>query len=110
MRPLPPLVVSALALALVVGCRAATPDPAAEGRAPVPSGAAPAVAVRLAPVAHGSVARPVRGTGMLRLKSEVDLSFKVGGVVTSVLVEEGATVKKGQLLARLDPTEVEAAL
>lgn len=47
---------------------------------------------------------------MLRLKSEVDLSFKVGGVVAAVLVEEGATVKKGQLLARLDPTEVDAAL
>jgi RND family efflux transporter MFP subunit len=46
---------------------------------------------------------------MLRLKSEVDLSFKVGGVVTAVLVEEGAAVKKGQLLARLDPTEVDAA-
>jgi RND family efflux transporter MFP subunit len=44
------------------------------------------------------------------LKSEVDLSFKVGGVVAAVLVEEGATVKKGQLLARLDPTEVDAAL
>jgi RND family efflux transporter MFP subunit len=47
---------------------------------------------------------------MVRLKSEVDLSFKVGGVVTAVLVEEGAAVKKGQLLARLDPTEVDAAL
>jgi RND family efflux transporter MFP subunit len=47
---------------------------------------------------------------MLRLKSEVDLSFKVGGVVTAVLVEEGATVRRGQLLARLDPTEVDAAL
>ena len=106
MRPLPPLL---LAVSLFA-CRAATPDPATEARSKVPAGAAPAVAVRTVPVTRGPVARPVRGTGMLRLKSEVDLSFKVGGVVTAVLVEEGAAVKKGQLLARVDPTEMEAAL
>jgi RND family efflux transporter MFP subunit len=94
----------------LVACRGATPDPAAKGRAPLPAVGAPAVAVRLTPVARGPVARPVRGTGVLRLKSEVDLSFKVGGVVVSVLAEEGAAVKKGQLLARLDPTEVDAVL
>ncbi len=70
----------------------------------------PAVPVRLAPVAAGPVDRPIHGTGTVRLKSEADLSFKVGGVVTAVLVEEGARVKKGQVLARLDPTEVDAAL
>jgi len=68
------------------------------------------VAVRLAPVERGPVAHPVRGTGLLRLKREMDLSFKVGGVVASVLVDDGATVKRGQVLARLDPTEVDAAL
>jgi RND family efflux transporter MFP subunit len=66
--------------------------------------------VRLAPIAVGPVERPIRGTGTLRMKSETDLSFKVGGVVSAVLVEEGARVKKGQVLARLDPTEVDAAL
>ena len=91
-------------------CKAATPEAAASEHAPGAVPVAPAVAVRLADVTRGPVARPVRGTGVLRLKSEVDLSFKVGGVVAAVLVEEGATVKKGQLLARLDPTEVDAAL
>ena len=90
-------------------CKAATPEAAASERAPGVAAAAPAVAVRLAEVTRGPVARPVRGTGVLRLKSEVDLSFKVGGVVAAVLVEEGQAVKKGQLLARLDPTEVDAA-
>ena len=108
-RPLAVLLVLA-GMSALVACRAATPDPAASERAPAPTSNVPAVAVRLASVGRGPVARPVRGTGMLRLKSEVDLSFKVGGVVASVLVEEGATVKKGQLLARLDPTEVDAAL
>jgi RND family efflux transporter MFP subunit len=96
--------------AVVPACKGATPEAAASERAPGAVAAAPAVAVRLADVTRGPVARPVRGTGVLRLKSEVDLSFKVGGVVAAVLVEEGQTVKKGQLLARLDPTEVDAAL
>lgn len=74
------------------------------------AGAAPAVAVRVQEPEAGPVARPIRGTGIVRLKSEADLSFKVGGVVAAVLVDEGATVKKGQVLARLDPTEVEASL
>lgn len=65
--------------------------------------------VRLAEVAHGPVDRPIRGTGVLRLKSEMDLSFKVGGIVANVMVEEGAKVRRGQVLARLDPTEVAAA-
>lgn len=99
-----------LPLLLLPGCHAATPDAAAAERAPGGPPAVPAVAVRLADVGRGPVARPVRGTGVLRSKSEVDLSFKVGGVVAAVLVEEGATVKKGQLLARLDPTEVDVAL
>jgi RND family efflux transporter MFP subunit len=68
------------------------------------------VPVRLAEVGHGPVDRPIRGTGVLRLKSEIDLSFKVGGIVANVFVEEGAKVRRGQVLARLDPTEVEAAL
>ncbi len=104
----------ALLAATIPACKAATPDAAASehppGALPAAAAAPPPVAVRLAEVARGPVARPVRGTGVLRLKSEVDLSFKLGGVVAAVLVEEGAAVRKGQLLARLDPTEVDAAL
>lgn len=91
-------------LVLLAGCRGAAASTSA------PPERDPAVAVRLANVEQGPVPRPVRGTGVVRLKREVDLSFKVGGVVAAVLVEEGARVKKGQVLARLDPTEVDAAL
>lgn len=69
-----------------------------------------AVPVKLAEAQPGPIAHPVRGTGTVRLKSEADLSFKVGGVISAMLVEEGANVKKGQILARLDPTEVESSL
>jgi RND family efflux transporter MFP subunit len=108
-RPLVAVLLAALG-AVIPACKAATPEAAASEHAPGAVAAMPAIAVRLADVTRGPVARPVRGTGVLRLKSEVDLSFKVGGVVAAVLVEEGQAVKKGQLLARLDPTEVDAAL
>ncbi|NOU70309.1 biotin/lipoyl-binding protein [Paenibacillus sp. LMG 31458] len=40
--------------------------------------------------------------------NEVSASFKVGGRVTEILVKEGDVVKKGQVLARLQSTEIEA--
>ncbi|MFC5450049.1 HlyD family secretion protein [Paenibacillus aestuarii] len=41
-------------------------------------------------------------------KNEVSASFKVGGRVTEILVKEGDSVKKGQVLARLQSGEIEA--
>jgi membrane fusion protein, multidrug efflux system len=90
--------------ALSAGCSNAAAAPSAGESAET------VLAVHLADVERHPVARPVRGTGVVRLKREVDLSFKVGGVVAAVLVDEGAHVKKGQVLARLDPTELDAAL
>jgi RND family efflux transporter MFP subunit len=89
------------------GCKTAEPD----AHAAVSADRAETVArVRVGDVAAGPVARPVHGTGVVRLKSEADLSFKVGGVIARLYVEEGAQVKKGQVLASLDPTEVDAAV
>lgn len=104
----PPLfsLLAALGLAAAAsGCRAAERDAHADERRALEA----AAAVRLARATAGPVARPVRGTGVVRSKSGADLSFKVGGVVAAVLVDEGAAVKRGQVLARLDPTEVNAA-
>lgn len=66
------------------------------------------IPVTLTHVVRGPLKRSVRAAGVLKEKRELDLSFKVPGVVTRVLVDEGARVKQGQLLAVLDPTEVEA--
>ncbi len=68
------------------------------------------VPVRTAPVAHGPVERPVRAAGTVATKDEWDLGFKVGGLLASVEVHEGQQVRKGQVLARLDPTEVAAGV
>lgn len=40
----------------------------------------------------------------------LELSFRTGGVAQSVGVNEGARVKRGQVLARLDPTELGASV
>ena len=47
-------------------------------------------------------------SGVLASESEMNLSFKVGGIVQSVLVREGQSVQRGQLLARLDLAEINA--
>jgi membrane fusion protein, multidrug efflux system len=78
---------------------------------------APAVAVneeaqpvRLAPVRRASVAAPVRATGTLAGKEEARLSFKISGFVDRLLVDEGAVVTSGQLLATLKPEEADSRL
>jgi len=67
-----------------------------------------AVRVRMVPVTHGPILRTLRVAGMVRHKSEFDLAFKLGGVVRRVSVEEGARVRRGQVLAVVDATEVRA--
>jgi len=46
-------------------------------------------------------------SGEVRARYENDLAFRVGGKVTARLVDVGATVTKGQSLARLDPQDAQ---
>ena len=69
-----------------------------------------AVPVKIAAVSVEAVARPVTATGTLGPKEEVPLSFKIGGVVGRVLVDEGQTVRAGDTLAALDLSEIDAAV
>jgi multidrug efflux system membrane fusion protein len=64
------------------------------------------VVVGVAEVDRRPLTRAIRASGTLQAKREHVLSFKVGGVVAQVLVEEGQRVRTGQILARLDATEV----
>ncbi len=50
----------------------------------------------------------VFGAGRLAQREETRLSFKTGGVVHRILVREGQTVRAGQVLAELEPEEIEA--
>jgi RND family efflux transporter MFP subunit len=86
---------------LLSGCS----RPASAATTPAASGDAP-VRVRLAPVVTEEVARPVRASGTLAGKQEVRLSTKVGGVVQTVATDEGSKVRRGQVLAALDLSEI----
>jgi RND family efflux transporter MFP subunit len=66
------------------------------------------VAVRTAPVAREWVTRAVEATGTLHSKDEIELSFKMPGIVARVLVAEGQQVRRGQALATLDLREIDA--
>jgi RND family efflux transporter MFP subunit len=46
-------------------------------------------------------------SGEVRARHEADLGFRIGGKIVARLVDTGATVKKGQPLARLDPQDVQ---
>ena len=52
--------------------------------------------------------REIAVAGQFTTDDEVNLSFKITGIVQSILVKEGDPVRKGQLLATLDQTEINA--
>ena len=66
------------------------------------------ISVRIQPVTSQSITVPVVVSGMVASKKEAKLSFKTGGVLARLLTEEGQLVRKGQLLASLNLTEISA--
>lgn len=61
--------------------------------------------VRFAVVGAGSVQSGDSYSGEIRARHETRLAFRVAGKVVQKLVNAGEHVKKGQPLARLDPTD-----
>ncbi len=66
------------------------------------------VPIKLTPVSTVVRAEPVVVSGLVSSAQEARLSFKVGGIINQMLVDEGQSVRKGQLLATLDLTEINA--
>ena len=90
------LVTAALA-ALVAGCNS---------KATVEAPAA--TPVRIATATSGPAAPSIRTNGLLANKDEIRLAFKVGGVIRKLAVSAGEHVRKGQRLAEIEQTEVNA--
>lgn len=67
-----------------------------------------AVPAEIVLVADAPWASNITAAGTVKLKSEQTLSFKVGGLITHFYVDDGDPVTKGQKLATLDLTEVNA--
>lgn len=74
-----------------------------------------AAAVRTAPVVSEGGSGSARGSvlnasGYVTARRRATVSSKVTGKVVDVLIEEGQAVRKGQVLARLDDSQIRAAL
>ena len=67
-----------------------------------------ATPVRVAAATSGPAAPSIRTNGLLANKDEIRLAFKVGGVIRKLTVSEGERVRKGQRLAEIEQTEVNA--
>ena len=83
--------------ALLAGCGKA---PATVADRPTP--------VRIQHASNGPAVPPIDTSGVVATKHEMRLSFKVGGVVRRIYVQEGDVVKQGQRLAEIELTEVSA--
>lgn len=67
-----------------------------------------AVPVRTAAVSTQRLSEPVRTSGILSSSAVMKLSFKTGGPIDKIYVEEGQKVRKGKLLASLKLDEIRA--
>lgn len=67
-----------------------------------------ATPVRVAAATTGPAAPSIRTNGLLANKDEIRLAFKVGGVIRKLTVSEGERVRRGQRLAEIEQTEVNA--
>jgi RND family efflux transporter MFP subunit len=82
---------------MAVSCR--KPVPKVEEKTAVP--------VRTEVVKEQLLSFPVRTSGRLTAKTESKLSFKTGGIIQKIYVDEGQSVTEGQLLAILNLSEIQ---
>ena len=68
------------------------------------------IPVEVISLQQGSFSSEITASGTFTTKDETLLSFKIGGVISKILVNEGDAIKAGQVLAALDLTEIQAGL
>lgn len=76
-----------------------------ESNKPAPD---PSIPVKVVEVSSEVINVPVQVSGIVSASNEARPAFKTGGIIARILVEEGAYVKQGQLLATLNLTEINA--
>jgi membrane fusion protein, multidrug efflux system len=66
--------------------------------------------VRVQLATTGPSAPAIATSGIVATKDEMRLSFKVGGMIKAIHVEEGDVVRKGQRLAEIELAEIDAQM
>lgn len=85
-----------LAMAGLSACATGSPQNASEERS--------------ATLARGTLVAVVNATGSVKPAGQIRLSFETAGTVAEVAVKAGDSVKAGDVIARLDATDLELAL
>jgi RND family efflux transporter MFP subunit len=96
---LPIIFVSIFALLTLVAC-----ERQVEERAPVVR------PVRILTIGDGNIGRNLSYSGQLRAGETAELGFEVPGRIIELPIIEGQSVNQGDMLARLDPADFQAAL
>jgi RND family efflux transporter MFP subunit len=68
------------------------------------------IPVRVIPVKKYNALEKIPVSGQFTTDDEVMMSFKTSGIINKIFVKEGDAIKKGQLLATLNLTEIDASL
>ena len=74
------------------------------------SKAVPEPTVTTMPLSRGDIAETVQATGTLEAVETVDVGTQVSGVVEQMSVDYNSIVKKGQVIARLDPSIIQTQI
>jgi len=67
-----------------------------------------AIPVKTITLGNSTAAGAINASGQFTTDDEAMLSFKTGGIIERILVKEGDAVRKGQVLATLNLTEINA--
>jgi len=68
------------------------------------------IPVKTSAVSALALPKKINATGLVSTENEAKYSFKIGGVISRIYVEEGQFFRKGQLLATLNSTEISAGV
>ncbi len=68
------------------------------------------ISVKVSSLSSEDVSNSVVATGLISTEDQANYSFKIGGVISKIYVDEGQFFRKGQLLAILNTTEIAAGV
>lgn len=105
------LPVSATLMALVIGLAGCSGSKGAKAdKAEAKTLDVPAIAVQVAPAGLGVIQNALVLNGDIRPAKETQISSKIQGRLMELLVTEGTTVAAGQVIARLDQSDLKLQL
>lgn len=97
------IIISLLTLPLFLSCKE-------EKKENNPFETADIISIKTATVESLAFTNTISASGLVTTENQANYGFKIGGVVSEIYVQEGQFFKKGQLLATLDQTEINAGL